>query len=438
MIQRFWSKPSRTARCFVLALLLGGAAYGLSQLWWIYHAKRFQELRAGVFYRTGQPTEMGVRYLASDKGIRTIVRLQSFNPTLKRGIFDPGQPSGVTEIDFARQLGLSYRAWPLGDEACWPWPAPWHLEQFFKLIDDPANHPVLVHCQGGRHRTGTMSALFRLEYDRWPVERVLEEMYSYQFGPRVPVQEHNLRTYFPRPRPDTASWERLRARFAPVLKSAPSDYESLVRQLRSNRGEAVDAAARDALLTREPFSLCMAQRLIDAPDDPLAEIATQYAAEVLTADESNPIERSIAAALVADFGSSDQQAALLELLVAEPKSGPVSERYAAIVRGVTNRYTGNRLAYLRPLLGDLRKRPEPEAVGLRYCDTAVARLTSIVDETFYDRKQANSWDSGRDKALAWFADHTEETQLSHLLPPTGKDMIRVIRAENLVDERQLQ
>ena len=63
---------------------------------------------------------------------------------------------------------------------------------------------------GGRHRTGTISALFRLEYDRWPVERVLAEMYSFKFGEGTPMQEYNLRTYLPRPHPNEAAWQTLR------------------------------------------------------------------------------------------------------------------------------------------------------------------------------------------------------------------------------------
>ena len=60
----------------------------------------------------------------------------------------------------------------MGKEWCWPWFTPWQFDEFFKLLDDPANLPLAVHCMGGRHRTGTFSALYRLEYDGWPIERV--------------------------------------------------------------------------------------------------------------------------------------------------------------------------------------------------------------------------------------------------------------------------
>jgi protein tyrosine/serine phosphatase len=53
--------------------------------------------------------------------------------------------------------------------------------QFLKLVNDPANQPVYVHCQGGRHRTGVMTAVYRLTHDNWTAERAFAEMRQYQF-----------------------------------------------------------------------------------------------------------------------------------------------------------------------------------------------------------------------------------------------------------------
>ena len=38
---------------------------------------------------------------------------------------------------------------------------------FLKKKNDPANQPVFVHCQGGRHWTGTMTAVYRVTKDGW-------------------------------------------------------------------------------------------------------------------------------------------------------------------------------------------------------------------------------------------------------------------------------
>jgi len=54
---------------------------------------------------------------------------------------------------------------------------------FIAVMDDPANHPVLVHCLAGRDRTGVACAVYRMEYDRWPAERAAAEMVEYGFDP---------------------------------------------------------------------------------------------------------------------------------------------------------------------------------------------------------------------------------------------------------------
>ena len=39
------------------------------------------------------------------------------------------------------------------------------LEQFFVIMDDPDNYPVLIHCHHGRGRAPLFSALYRIEYE---------------------------------------------------------------------------------------------------------------------------------------------------------------------------------------------------------------------------------------------------------------------------------
>jgi protein tyrosine/serine phosphatase len=60
-------------------------------------------------------------------------------------------------------------------------PADSAVTQFLKLVNDPANQPVYVHCQGGRHRTGVMTAVYRLTHDKWTADRAFAEMRQYQF-----------------------------------------------------------------------------------------------------------------------------------------------------------------------------------------------------------------------------------------------------------------
>jgi tyrosine-protein phosphatase SIW14 len=79
-------------------------------------------------------------------------------------------------------------------------PAEEGIKEFLRIMDDPANHPVLVHCFAGIHRTGTMCAIYRMEYDRWTVDQSLAEMqaFGYDLADLHEHVEHYLRGYRPR------------------------------------------------------------------------------------------------------------------------------------------------------------------------------------------------------------------------------------------------
>ena len=62
-------------------------------------------------------------------------------------------------------------------------PAEQAVQEFLAVMEKKENHPVLVHCFAGIHRTGTMCAIFRMEYHGWTVERSMEEMQLYGFAP---------------------------------------------------------------------------------------------------------------------------------------------------------------------------------------------------------------------------------------------------------------
>jgi tyrosine-protein phosphatase SIW14 len=69
------------------------------------------------------------------------------------------------------RIGLSDKTWPSPDKA----------EQFMKIVSDPANQPVFIHCHGGRHRAGIMTAVYRMNHDGWDADRAYAEMKKYGF-----------------------------------------------------------------------------------------------------------------------------------------------------------------------------------------------------------------------------------------------------------------
>jgi tyrosine-protein phosphatase SIW14 len=398
-------------------------AIGWWGFWW-HHVKRFQALREGVCYRVAQPSELGLAWLVHAHGMRTILSLRLEDPQVAEGLVSVGEPGGERESTLVSALGARHAHWPMGEEACWPWVSPWQFEEFFKLFDEPDNLPVAFHCVGGRHRTGTMSALFRLEFDRWTPDRALAEMLAFDFGKPVKIQEHNLRTYLPRPQPNDAQFRALVLHFADLLPGEPpADYQTLIYRLRHNpHAPGVHERLRTILEKPLPFALPLAARLIDDLDHPVAAAASAAADACLAKDQADPADWAMAAAIVADFGSPEQQERLLKMLEGEPRDVEPSDRYQAVVAGVTNRYTPNRLPYLRPLLSDDRFRPEPYADKYRYRDTAVARFSSIVDINML--RSGGDANEVKQRIDEWFADHPEATRLTRLQPPTGRREVR--------------
>lgn len=118
------------------------------------------------FYRGAQPKAHHYKQLAA-RGVKTIVDLRA----------DPA-PQARSE---AERAGLLYLNLPLEEKRS---PRADAAGQFLKIVNDPANWPVYVHCKGGRHRTGAMTAVYRMTVDGWDLEQAYQEMKRYDFYTR--------------------------------------------------------------------------------------------------------------------------------------------------------------------------------------------------------------------------------------------------------------
>lgn len=56
------------------------------------------------------------------------------------------------------------------------------VREFLKIVRDPTNRPIFVHCQHGSDRTGTMVAVYRTVIQGWTMEKALQEMTQGDFG----------------------------------------------------------------------------------------------------------------------------------------------------------------------------------------------------------------------------------------------------------------
>jgi tyrosine-protein phosphatase SIW14 len=85
----------------------------------------------------------------------------------------------ASEAQFVDAAGIGYTRMPMTTRKA---PTAEQVATFLKLVTDPANQPVYVHCVEGRHRTGVMTAVYRMTVDNWTAERAFDEMKRYKFG----------------------------------------------------------------------------------------------------------------------------------------------------------------------------------------------------------------------------------------------------------------
>jgi tyrosine-protein phosphatase SIW14 len=160
------------------------------------HFRNLRVVQEGVLYRSGQLTPDGFDQVIREKGIRTVVTLRT-----SRIVGKAPPDDWEREVCVARGLNhirIVPRVW--GPDESGEVPAEDAVREFLAVLDNPTNYPVLVHCFAGIHRTGTMCAIFRMEYQSWSNERAVEEMRLCGFDP-LDMQEHiagYLRAYQPR------------------------------------------------------------------------------------------------------------------------------------------------------------------------------------------------------------------------------------------------
>lgn len=137
-----------------------------------------------TYYRGSQPDGSDYGNLAA-LGVKTVIDLQEDGRAVERQLVESAG------MKFYR-IPMTTRKAPTGDD----------LTLFLQLVNDPLNQPVYVHCAGGRHRTGVMTAVYRMTHDGWTSDQAFKEMKQYDFGPDFLHPEFKQFVYSYRLEPD--------------------------------------------------------------------------------------------------------------------------------------------------------------------------------------------------------------------------------------------
>lgn len=145
-------------------------------------------------FRGGELTEKGIENLAA-LGIRKIIDLR-----------DDAEPEAA---ETCKRLGVTYYNFLLSQ---YETPDKATIDTILQHLRDTKTL-TYVHCSGGKHRAGTMCALYRMRVQGWSPERAWREQQAYGFGP---PEEH----------PDLFLSAYGNTRIAKKLRKAPPSVEA--------------------------------------------------------------------------------------------------------------------------------------------------------------------------------------------------------------------
>ncbi|MDR1969296.1 MAG: tyrosine-protein phosphatase [Burkholderiaceae bacterium] len=121
-------------------------------------------------YRSAQPSKEDFMFLSThpslanaDSPVKTIISLRAFNDDAPL----VAAPSGL------RLERIEFNTWHPEDE---------DVVKFLRIATTPTLQPVLVHCQHGSDRTGTMVAIYRIAVEGWSKAQATDEMINGGYG----------------------------------------------------------------------------------------------------------------------------------------------------------------------------------------------------------------------------------------------------------------
>lgn len=117
----------------------------------------FSEVSTGIYRGAHIMSNAKLKFLMeSPRSVQTLLDLEIYNPEEK-------WEEALAKWNDVRWVQKGFR-WNVTYSAEF-------IDDILATIDDPANHPIYVHCYYGDDRTGMIIALYRVVYENWaPVD----------------------------------------------------------------------------------------------------------------------------------------------------------------------------------------------------------------------------------------------------------------------------
>jgi len=161
----------------IISLLVGLGAF---VFWYNNLNHTYRVITEGKVYKSGliPPSEL-VDYLIPNK-IKTVVNLldpgvqDRLNPAKQEQI--DAEDKAINEINNKYKTNIKHVSIPSGQT-----PTKKTLEAFYKVIDDPKNYPLHIHCYHGTGRAVIYSAIYRMEKENWNNKKAQENTRLFKF-----------------------------------------------------------------------------------------------------------------------------------------------------------------------------------------------------------------------------------------------------------------
>ncbi|MCS7166591.1 MAG: tyrosine-protein phosphatase [Gemmatales bacterium] len=154
-------------------------------------SKRLRIVDPGKLYRSGQLSSRGLKRAILSFNIRTVINLQEEAPNPQLG--------NESEASLCRRLGVRYiylYVDSLSLERHYAGLTPEAARIFLDLVTDPNYQPVLIHCRAGLHRTGILTALYRIHVQNWHADTAWAELRLHGYGEdRCSGRSYTFRDY---------------------------------------------------------------------------------------------------------------------------------------------------------------------------------------------------------------------------------------------------